>query len=175
MKKTIFDGINNIVTGQTLLRFNDAISNGNNSFDIQLSKHFMLSEFVKTKYYQRYNYITHLAYFNNVKSGVDNILEPLRQYMGKPIVISSGFRSLITNAAVGGKPKSQHTKGCAADIRFNMTYSPSDFVLMRDYIISNLPFDQLLTSEKGHWLHVSWTNEPYCANGRHQTIIGYYD
>ncbi len=176
MEKIIFDATNNPITGDALMRFNNEISNGNiGKYDIRLSEHFMLSEFVKTRFYQRYNYITHIAVANNLQLGVRHILEPLRKYVAKPIIISSGFRTLITNAAVGGKPKSQHTKGCAADIKFNPELSPADYILMRDYIRNSLPFDQLLTSDKGHWLHVSWTKEPYCAGGRHQAIYGYYD
>ena len=46
----------------------------------------------------------------------DNVLNPLREKFGKPIRITSGFRSPELNKAVGGKPTSQHTKGEAMDI-----------------------------------------------------------
>ena len=35
---------------------------------------------------------------------------------GKPIRVNSGLRSPVVNRHVGGAPKSQHTKGQAADI-----------------------------------------------------------
>ena len=176
MAKEIYDAIRFPVTGEELMKFNTYVNTGNfDVFDIKLSEHFMLSEFVKTKYYQKYNYFPRLQVFHNIKKGVDFVLEPLRQFMRKPIIITSGYRTLVTNAAVGGKPSSQHTKGCAADIRLTPYASAGDFRLMREHIQKSLPFDQMLTSEKGCWLHVSWTYNDYCAEGRRQMIIGYYD
>ncbi len=43
-------------------------------------------------------------------------LEKLRQYIQKPIVISSGYRCVKHNLAIGGVKNSGHTKGYAADI-----------------------------------------------------------
>ena len=62
MEKIIFDATNNPITGDALMRFNK-ISNGNiGQYDIRLSEHFLLSEFVKTRFYQRYNYIITVTY-----------------------------------------------------------------------------------------------------------------
>jgi hypothetical protein len=44
-------------------------------------------------------------------------LEDLRQLIGVPITITSGYRCPEHNKAVGGAPKSFHTQGMAADIR----------------------------------------------------------
>jgi zinc D-Ala-D-Ala carboxypeptidase len=44
------------------------------------------------------------------------LLDLLRDRIGKPIHISSGFRTEERNQIVGGKPHSAHTKGCAVDI-----------------------------------------------------------
>ena len=43
-------------------------------------------------------------------------LQALRERIGKPIHITSGYRCPKHNAAVGGVPKSQHLLGKAADI-----------------------------------------------------------
>ena len=40
----------------------------------------------------------------------------MRDQLGTPITITSGYRTLSHNAAVGGAPNSFHTKGQAADI-----------------------------------------------------------
>jgi len=51
------------------------------------------------------------------------MLDEVRDKFGKPIVINSGYRSQEHNAAVGGKPKtetskgSSHMYGLAADIK----------------------------------------------------------
>ena len=44
------------------------------------------------------------------------ILESVRNELGKPVVITSGYRTPAHNEKVGGKPNSSHLKGLAADI-----------------------------------------------------------
>lgn len=44
------------------------------------------------------------------------ILERVREYFGAPVTINSGFRCKKYNKRIGGKPKSQHLRGRAADI-----------------------------------------------------------
>jgi uncharacterized protein YcbK (DUF882 family) len=49
-------------------------------------------------------------------------LEKVRELLGKPILIDSGFRSPEVNHAVGSTSVSQHLRGCAADFRvYGMT------------------------------------------------------
>ena len=48
---------------------------------------------------------------------IENVLDPLREAYGKPIVVTSGFRCKKLNKAVGGSPSSQHLLGLDADIR----------------------------------------------------------
>lgn len=43
-------------------------------------------------------------------------LQILRDHLGEPIHINSGYRTPDYNASVGGKPKSQHLQAKAADI-----------------------------------------------------------
>lgn len=44
-------------------------------------------------------------------------LEALREYLGKPITVTSGYRSAQHNLKIGGALKSYHVLGMAADIR----------------------------------------------------------
>ena len=44
------------------------------------------------------------------------ILESIRNELGKPVIITSGYRTEAHNEKVGGKPNSSHLKGLAADI-----------------------------------------------------------
>ncbi|MGV4526252.1 YcbK family protein, partial [Ornithobacterium rhinotracheale] len=44
-------------------------------------------------------------------------LQELRNYLGKPIIVNSGYRSVAHNRKIGGKVNSQHLQGKAADIR----------------------------------------------------------
>ena len=93
------------------------------------------------------------------------VLEPLRVAMGKPIKISSGFRSQALNKAVGGVYNSQHLKGQAADIDIqgDMAFGKKIFEYIRDH----LPFDQLiLEHNKGgtYWVHVSFVYPDFGKN-----------
>ena len=73
---------------------------------------------------------------------------------GKPIMINSAFRCAEVNKAVGSSDKSQHRRGCAADIRVpGMT--PDEVVTA--IIESGLPFDQVIR-EFDRWTHVSIPN-----------------
>ena len=86
---------------------------------------------------------------------VKNILDPLREEWGAPIIVTSGYRSVKLNSAVGGARGSQHTYGQAADIR-TVSDRPEDNRKLRDLLIKlNLPFDQLIDEYNSDWIHVS--------------------
>ncbi|WYV98906.1 hypothetical protein [Stenotrophomonas phage CM2] len=70
-----------------------------------------------------------------------HILQPLRDALGKPVIVNSAFRSERVNAAVKGTKTSQHRPGQAADIRVKgMTpLEPCKFIIQL-----RLPFDQLI-------------------------------
>ena len=80
-----------------------------------------------------------------------NVLEALRARVKKPIVVTSGFRSISVNRRVGGSLRSQHTRGEAADIIVPGMDSVDVFDIIR---ASKLPFDQVI-DEFGRWVHVS--------------------
>lgn len=48
---------------------------------------------------------------------VQTVLDPLRRHLGRPIRITSGFRSQALNERIRGAPKSQHMRGEAADFK----------------------------------------------------------
>ena len=52
---------------------------------------------------------------DTVDSELVKVLEEVRVHFGKPIMISSGHRCHIHNAAIGGSTGSQHLYGRAAD------------------------------------------------------------
>ena len=53
----------------------------------------------------------------NLKALVDNILDPLREAYGKPIIVTSGYRCEKLNTLLKGSKTSQHRFGQAADIK----------------------------------------------------------
>ena len=72
---------------------------------------------------------------------VDNVLDPLREWWGKPITVNSAYRCPELNAAVKGSKSSQHMKGEAADID---TGDRQQNKLLFEFIRKNLPYDQLI-------------------------------
>jgi len=47
------------------------------------------------------------------------ILQGIRDYFGKPVIINSGYRCIKHNKDINGEKNSKHTKGMAADIKIN--------------------------------------------------------
>lgn len=92
------------------------------------------------------------AQVENLNRLATTILDPIRKVYGKPIKVTSGFRSTLLNAAVGGVSNSQHLQGLAADLQV-----PNLKSLKQAVIDSGVPFDQLIEEHKGNtkWLHVS--------------------
>lgn len=84
------------------------------TFDIQLSEHFKLSEFVQTSYSDFQ--LLDSKQFQNICTLVSDFLEPLRLKLGVPIKINSGFRGELVNERVGGVKTSLHKLGLASDI-----------------------------------------------------------
>lgn len=80
-----------------------------------------------------------------------NVLEPLRERVKRPVVVSSGFRSATVNRRIGGSARSQHCRGEAADFTIPGMSVEDVVALIR---AMNLPFDQLI-DEFGAWVHVS--------------------
>lgn len=92
----------------------------------------------------------------NLTALVGNVLDPLREWYGKPIRVNSGYRCPALNKAVGGVANSQHLTGQAADIDTGGT--AENRKLMR-HIEENLDFDQLIWENGGAWVHVSYRSD----------------
>lgn len=90
---------------------------------------------------------------------VDNLnrladyLDGIREKLGKPILVSSGYRCPVLNKAVGGVANSQHQKGLAADLVC------ADMAKLESVLRETGGFDQLIKEHrkgsKKFWLHVS--------------------
>lgn len=119
--------------------------------DLQLSKNFRLSEFVrsatakKSKIHQQFT--IELNILVNIIYLADNLLQPLREIVG-PINITSGYRCERLNTIIGGAKLSQHQYGQAVDF---ICDDFSKAVLF----IKNKTFDQLIIYD--NFIHVSLT------------------
>lgn len=133
---------------------------------MEVSKYISLKEILKSNTAMRKGIdntdITVKQLENFQKLGKD-VFDPLREWVGGPVKINSGFRCPELNQAIGGagglKGKSQHcaNKGAALDI--DDTFGHKTNAEMFEYIKNNLPFDQLIweygDNSNPDWVHVS--------------------
>ena len=82
-----------------------------------------------------------------------NILDPLRELYGKPIKVTSGFRSHGVNARVKGAKNSDHLYGCAVDLDAG---SKIENEKIFNLIKGNFQFKQLINEHGFQWVHVSY-------------------
>ena len=118
--------------------------------------HFTMSELLKSDIAEKYN-------ISNIpdKQSLDNILiliceclEPIRLYINKPMIISSGYRSprLNSHPLINGSETSQHCKGQAVDFTVK-GLTPKQII--EKVKASGVEFDQLI-NEHNIWVHLSY-------------------
>ena len=94
----------------------------------------------------------------NMVGIAENVFEPLREWVGGPIKITSMFRCEELNRAIGGSSRSQHCEGRAMDL--DDTFGHKTNAEMFEYIRKNLNFDQLIwefgDDNNPDWIHVSY-------------------
>lgn len=119
---------------------------------MNLSKNFTLAELTVTN--QQLPNMPGANEIQNLTVLCSKILQPLRDQLGKPIKINSGYRSTAVNKAIGGAPTSQHCTGEAADLDYG------DNAMLFNLIRSHFDFDQLIweggDDKQPAWVHVSY-------------------
>ena len=120
-----------------------------------MTPHFTLDELTHTDHRSLDNKpnATELANLKRLAEFLETVKTTLG---GKPIMISSAFRSKAVNDAVGSRDTSQHRQGLAAD--FKVPGMVPDAVV-RAIIAANLPFDQIIR-EFDAWTHISIADKP---------------
>jgi len=137
---------------------------------MKLSGHFSLNELTKSQTATRkgINNVPSPEHIDSLTSLCLQILEPTRRHFGKPMVITSGYRSADLCLAIGSNPNSQHAKGEAAD--FEMF--GEDNKELAKYIRSELIYDQLIleyweeSDPSSGWVHCSYNK----TNNRKQSL-----
>lgn len=127
-----------------------------------MGKHFTLKELTASSVAKKngISNIPNKLEEENLVSLIDNILDPLREAYGNPIIINSGFRCKELNLIVKGSKTSQHMKGLAADIRTKLNTKEENKKLFDLAIQLNLPFDQLIDEKNFSWVHISYSENP---------------
>jgi hypothetical protein len=124
--------------------------------------YFTLKEFEKSKTAEKLGINNVIPYSKilNIQYLIDKVLNPIREKYGKPITISSGYRSPALNKAVGGVPTSQHLadNNCAAaDIDVgNKLDNEKLFNLIKEMVNNKeIDVDQLINEHQFDWIHIS--------------------
>ena len=121
---------------------------------MKLTEHFTLEEFTRSTTGER----------NNINNSVPDDLMPnvqltaiklelVRKALGRPIIITSGYRCPTLNARVGGVSTSAHTKGLAVD--FHCDYGTPKQICQR-LIAAGVQFDKLI-QEHNQWVHIGFS------------------
>jgi zinc D-Ala-D-Ala carboxypeptidase len=127
---------------------------------MQLSTNLSLAEVTRSETAKRkgISNMPTAEHIENFKKLAINIFQPIREHFGKPIIISSGYRSAELNKAIGGSLSSQHCSGEAIDIDMDGTDITNAQIFY--YIKDNLNFDQIIwefgTNTNPDWVHVSF-------------------
>jgi zinc D-Ala-D-Ala carboxypeptidase len=123
---------------------------------VKLSEHFTLAEFVESETAE--------------DRGIDNglppelmleahrtcyLLEAIRARLGGvPIILTSGYRCLALNRAIGSDDSSDHLKAMAADFKAPAFGTPFQVAKALEPLVDELAIGQLI-HEFGGWVHVS--------------------
>lgn len=144
-----------------------------------LSQNFSLEELTRSDYA-----ITHKIDNNpsnkeikNLTDLCENVLQPIRDFLGKPLTISSGYRSKVLNRAIGGANGSEHELGLAADIpESSATFKEIEYAVN----MLDLPVGQLIdeisvdkNGKKSRWTHISYGTKGEVLTMRQNQETGY--
>ena len=132
---------------------------------MRLSKHFSLEELTHSDTAVRLD-------IDNTPTVevIDNLtflsekLEDVRALLRNPMLVSSGFRSLILNRHLGSRDTSSHVKGLAVDFISPSFGNPE--AIVKTIVESDIQYDQILL-EFNRWVHLSFAKE----NPRKQALI----
>ena len=144
--------------------------------NIQFTKNFSLQELLLTSHrkFDEEQYNPPAEVIENLRALCVNILQPVRDALGSPVNLNSGYRCPSLNRSIGGAKNSQHMTGHAADIIDLNNGNENLFKKIKEL---NLPFDQMIDEFGFRWVHVSY--DPIrnrrqilqaVKNGRGQTV-----
>lgn len=134
---------------------------------MNLSEHFTLEELTASQTAMRrgINNTPNDEVIGNLTKLAET-LEQVRALVDAPINISSGYRSVPLNTAIGGSSSSAHCRGLAADFTVSGVGVKELAIMIRD---SGIEFDQLIC-EFDSWVHIGLSEGEYrnqCLTARH--------
>lgn len=105
--------------------------------------------------------------YDNLRALAINVLDPIRDMVGAPVVITSGYRCHRLNQVVAGSATSQHLIGQAADFTVP-DYNHKQLQNLYYKIADKLNYDQLIWYPRRNFIHVSYKS---IKDNRHQAFV----
>ena len=122
---------------------------------------FLISELIKSDTAIKYNInnMPDIDSLDNLLLLIAFVLQPLRDKLGKPIIITNGFRSYalwkkLYELGYNPSKTSQHLKGQAADL---MVQGMSQHDLFYFILNSGIEYDQLIWEQDSNCVHISFS------------------
>lgn len=111
----------------------------------------------------------------NMRILAEAVFEPLREFCGVPIAVTSFFRSRRLNSKLKGSKSSQHmaNNGAAIDIDADI-YGKITNLDIFYYIKENLEFDQLIAEFPNSDGQPSWVHVSYKAGANRKQVFTAY-
>lgn len=104
----------------------------------------------------------------NIVNLIDNLLDPIREKVGRPIRVSSGYRPPALNKAVGGSKTSNHLYGNAADCTTGST-AADNLLIVKALIQLGIRYDECIIEGAtlngqgeivgAKWIHLAYRRE----------------
>ncbi len=135
--------------------------------DKRLAPNFWLSEFLHSETATRLmidNTPTQIA-LANLETVTGPGMQRVRDILGVPVIISSGYRSPVLNRHVGGSKTSAHMHGLAVDFTAPEYGTPRKVIERLIQHANLIRFDQLII-EGGRWIHCAWPEAGKQARGQ---------
>lgn len=163
----LYDGsIDGVIGSKTVRGLLKAYKTTNNEYIqelLQLSTNIHLTELIKSPTASKIgidNTPTGMVY-NNLKESAVNLWQPVRDLLGVPIIISSGYRCQELNKAILGAKNSSHMYGYAIDFTAPKFGNTREIV---KFLKSELPkrgikYDQIILeypSSPNSWVHLGY-------------------
>lgn len=125
---------------------------------MKLSPHFLLDEFTVSQEAARLGLSNTppVSAVNNLRKLAET-MEQVRELLGQPIIVSSGYRAPRVNKAIGGSRRSAHMQGLACDFICPRFGTP--LAVAKEIAGSIIEFDQLI-HEFGRWVHIGLAEVP---------------
>ena len=136
-----------------------------------MNLNFTISELIKSDTAARYNInnMPDIYSLDNMLNLIWYCLQPLRDKLGKPIIITNGFRCFalwkkLDDLGLNPSKTSQHLKGQAADLVVNGMTQEALFNFIKK---SGVEFDQLIWEQDNNCVHISFVK----GKNRKQILI----